>query len=169
MADMKLARCLIGISSAVVILSADTEVFSQPANQAAQLPGQQWAVIQTYCVGCHNRVVKAGNILFDQLTAESVPQHPETFEKAVRKLRGRLMPPPGNPQPSQEEINALAGWLENTLDKNSDVAKAGHVPVQRLNRTEYANAVKDLLAVEIDPEQYLPAEIEVEGFSNIAS
>jgi len=166
---MKLAKCLIGISCAVVILSADTEVLSQPANQAAPPPGQQWAVIQTYCLGCHNTVRRAGNLLFDQLTAESVPQHPEIFEKAVRKLRGRLMPPPGNAQPSQQEIDALVGWLENTLDESSKTHLAGRVPVQRLNRTEYANAVKDLLAVEIDPKEYLPAEIEVEGFSNIAS
>jgi len=77
---MKLAKCLIGISCAVVILSADTEVLSQPANQAAPPPGQQWAVIQTYCLGCHNTVRRAGNLLFDQLSAESVPQHPEIFE-----------------------------------------------------------------------------------------
>ena len=107
--------------------------------------------------------------MFDQLGAESVPGHPEIFEKAVRKLRGRLMPPPGNAQPSQQEIDALVGWLENTLDESSKAHLAGRVPVQRLNRTEYANAVKDLLAVEIDPKEYLPAEIEVEGFSNIAS
>jgi len=168
-ADMKLAKCLIGISCAVVILSADTEVFSQPANHTASPPGQQWAVIETYCFGCHNSVRKAGNIMFDQLGAESVPGHPEIFEKAIRKLRGRLMPPPGNAQPTQQEIDALVGWLENTLDESSKTHLAGRVPVQRLNRTEYANAVKDLLAVEIDPEQYLPAEIEVEGFSNIAS
>ena len=168
-ADMKLAKCLIGISCAVVILSADTEVFSQPANHTASPPGQQWAVIETYCFGCHNSVRKAGNIMFDQLGAESVPGHPEIFEKAIRKLRGRLMPPPGNAQPTQQEIDALVGWLENTLDESSKTHLAGHVPVQRLNRTEYANAVKDLLAVEIDPKQYLPAEIEVEGFSNIAA
>jgi hypothetical protein len=166
---MKLARCLIGISCAVVILSADTAVFSQPANPVAQHPEPQWSVIETYCFGCHNSVRKAGNIMFDQLGADSVPQHPEIFEKAVRKLRGRLMPPPGNAQPTQQEIDALVGWLESTLDEASKTHLAGRVPVQRLNRTEYANAVKDLLAVEIDPEQYLPAEIEVEGFSNIAS
>ncbi len=166
---MKLATCFIGISCAVGILSADTVVFSQPANPVAPPPGQQWATIQTYCLGCHNGAVKAGNLQFDQMTAESVPQHPEIFEKAVRKLQGRLMPPPGNAQPSQEEINTLVGWLQNTLDKSGGTTAAGHVPVQRLNRTEYANAVKDLLAVEIDPEQHLPADIEVEGFSNIAA
>jgi len=166
---MKLARWLIGISCAVGIVSADSNVFSQPAKQAAPPPEPQWAVIQTYCFGCHNPGVRAGNLLLSELSAESVPQHPEIFEKAVRKLRGRQMPPPGMPQPSQKEIDALIGWLESTLDESSKAHLAGRVPVQRLNRTEYANAVKDLLAVEIDPNQYLPADIAVEGFSNIAA
>jgi hypothetical protein len=166
---MKLARWLIGISCAVGIVSTDSEVFSQPANQVAQRPESQWSTIQTYCLVCHNKDVRAGNLLLDQLGAESVAQHPEIFEKAVRKLRGRQMPPPGFLQPSQQEIDALVGWLEGTLDESSKTHLAGHVPVQRLNRTEYANAVKDLLAVEIDPNHYLPADIAVEGFSNIAA
>src|SRR5499427_6072029 len=168
-ADMKLAGWLIGISCAVCIVSADSKVFSQPANQVAQHPQSQWSTIATYCSGCHNKYVRAGNLLLDELGAESVPAHPEIFEKAVRKLRGRQMPPPGFPQPSQQEVDALIGWLESTLDKSSTGHLAGHVAVERLNRTEYANAVKDLLAVEIDAKQYLPAEIEVEGFSNIAA
>src|SRR3981189_963579 len=166
---MKLARWLIGLSCAVGIVSADSKVFSQPANQVAQPPESQWSTIQTYCFGCHNKFVRAGNLLLDELGADSVREHPEIFEKAVRKLRGRQMPPPGIFQPSQQEVDALVGWLESTLDESSKAHLAGRVPVQRLNRTEYANAVKDLLAVEIDPNQYLPADIAVEGFSNIAA
>src|SRR5258708_5464065 len=166
---MKLARWLIGISCAVGIASADSKVFSQPAKQVAQHPEPQWSVIQTYCFGCHNPGVRAGNLLLSELSADSVPGHPEIFEKAIRKLRGRQMPPPGNLQPSQKEVDELIGWLESTLDESSKAHLAGRVPVERLNRTEYANAVKDLLAVEIDPTQYLPADIAVEGFSNIAA
>ena len=167
--DVKLARRLIGISFAAGIVSVATIGFSQRANQFAPHPEQQWAVVQSYCVPCHNTYVRAGDIMFDRLTAESVPEHAEIFETAVHKLRGRLMPPPGNRQPAQQEIDALVSWLESSIDESSEAPVAGHVPVQRLNRTEYANAVKDLLAVEIDPEEYLPAEIEVGGFSNIAS
>src|SRR5215813_12009230 len=166
---MNLARWLIGISCAVGIVCADSKVFSQPANQVAQHPQSQWSTIETYCFGCHNRGVRAGNLFLDQLGAESVPQHPEIFEKVVRKLRGRQMPPPGMPQPSQQEVDALVAWLESTLDESSKAHLAGRVAVQRLNRNEYANAVKDLLAVEIDPNQYLPADIAVEGFNNIAA
>src|SRR5262245_12923488 len=152
---MNLARWLIGISCTVGIVSADSKVFSQPANQVAQHPGSQWSTIQTYCFVCHNKDVRAGNLFLDQLGAESVPEHPEIFEKAVRKLRGRQMPPPGFLQPSQQEVDALVGWLENTLDESSKADHAGHVPVQRVNRTEHANAVRDLLAVEIDPLHYV--------------
>src|SRR5215468_7101419 len=167
--DMKLASWLIGISCAVVIVSADSKVFSQAANQVTQHPASQWSTIQTYCFGCHNKFVAAGNLLLDELGAESVREHPEIFEKAVRKLRGRQMPPPGITQPSQQEVDALIGWLESTLDESSKAHLAGRIAVQRLNRNEYANAVKDLLAVEIDPNQYLPADIAVEGFNNIAA
>src|SRR5215813_13233341 len=166
---MKLARWLIGISCAVGIVSADSKVFSQPANQVAQHPESQWSTIQTFCFVCHNKDVRAGNLFLDELGAASVREHPEIFEKVVRKLRGRQMPPPGFLQPSQREVDALVGWLESTLDESSKATPAGHVPVQRLNHTEYANAVKDLLSVEIDPNQYLPADIAVEGFSNIAA
>jgi hypothetical protein len=166
---MKLARWLIGISCAIGIVSTGSKVFSQPANQAAPHPESQWSTIENYCFGCHNEGVRAGNLFLEKLGPESVAKHPEIFEKVVRKLRGRQMPPPGMPQPSQEEVDALVGWLEGTLDDSSKAHLAGHVGVQRLNRTEYANAVKDLLAVEIDPTKYLPAEIQVEGFSNIAA
>src|SRR6202521_4962435 len=166
---MKHAGWLIGISCAVGLVSIDSKVFAQTATQVAQHPESQWSTIQTYCFGCHNEFVKAGNLFLNQLSADSVPEHPEIFEKAVRKLRGRQMPPPGAPQPSQQEVDALVSWLEGTLDESSMEHFAGRVAVQRLNRTEYANAVKDLLAVEIDPAQYLPADIAVEGFSNIAA
>ena len=166
---MKLARWLAGVSCAVGIVSADSKVFSQPANQVAQRPASQWSTIETYCLGCHNPGVRAGNLLLSELSADSVPANAEIFEKAVRKLRGRQMPPPGSPQPSQQEIDALVGWLESTLDQSSKTHLAGRVPVQRLNRVEYANAVEDLLAVEIDPSQYLPADVAVEGFTNIAA
>src|ERR1700682_2577835 len=131
---MKLARWLIGISFARGIVSAGSKVFAQPANQVAQHPESQWSTIQTYCFGCHNEYVKAGNLFLNQLSAESVPEHPEIFEKAVRKLRGRQMPPPGAPQPSQQQVDALVSWLESTLDKSGMERIAGRVAVQRLTR-----------------------------------
>jgi hypothetical protein len=83
---MKLARWLIGISCAVGIVSADSKVFSQPANQVAQHPESQWSTIQLYCFGCHNEGIGAGNLFLDQLGAESVPEHPEIFEKSCAQI-----------------------------------------------------------------------------------
>jgi mono/diheme cytochrome c family protein len=130
---------------------------------------QRWAVLATYCTECHNDEEFAGNVVFEGLTPEAVPAHVATFEAAVRKLRGRLMPPPGNPQPDQAQIDALVAFLERAIDTQSQAPKAAHVPIQRLNRTEYALAVKDLLGIDIDAEEHLPTEIEVDGFTNIAA
>ncbi len=125
-------------------------------------------MLKSYCSECHNSIDLAGDLSFEGLTPDSVPQHAEVFEAAVWKLRGRLMPPPGSPQPAQPEIDGLVAWLERSID-SAPRHNAGFVPAQRLNRTEYASAVKDLLGVEIDPTEYLPAEIEIDGFTNIAA
>jgi hypothetical protein len=99
---------------------------------------------------------------------EDAANHPEVWEKAIRKLRGRLMPPPGSPQPEQAAIDSFVGWLENTLDAHSTGPRAGHVPIHRLNRTEYAAAVNALLGVEVAPD-VLPQDIALDGFDNIAA
>jgi mono/diheme cytochrome c family protein len=133
-------------------------------------PDQQMAVIKQYCAGCHNDRAKAGGFSFDGITAAGIAQHGELFEKAVRKLRGRVMPPPGARQPAATEIDSLVAFLEDSLDK---AAGQSHIPEQavlhRLNRKEYANAVKDLLAVDINAEELLPADDVADGFDNIAS
>jgi hypothetical protein len=130
---------------------------------------EQWAMIQNFCVDCHNTLDLAGDLSFEGLTPDDIPEHAEAFETAVRKLRGQLMPPPGNPRPAPAEVDTLIAWLETTLDTAPGLPQAGHVPIQRLSRNEYAAAVRDLLAVDIDPAEYLPTEIEVDGFSNIAA
>ncbi len=131
--------------------------------------GQQLSVMRAYCVRCHNAGDLAGGVSFDRLTANDLLARPELAEASIRKLRGRLMPPPGNAQPEQIEIDSLVAWLEDTVDQNAEIPVAGRVPIKRLSRSEYASVVEDLLAVAIDPEEYLPTENEVEGFSNIAT
>jgi len=129
---------------------------------------RRFAALQKYCTDCHNPDDLAGEISFKGLTTEDVPGHAEQFEGAIVKLRGRLMPPPGNPQPTADEVDGLVATLEKTIDEHAP-KQAGYVAAQRLSRTEYAHAVKALLDVDIDPEEYLPAEIEVHGFTNIAA
>ena len=129
---------------------------------------ERWALLRTYCTDCHNSLDVAGDLDFEGLTPDSVPQHPEIFEAAISKLRGRLIPPPGGPQPEQSDIDSLISWLERSIDEGAS-HQLGRVTTQRLNRSEYRHAVKDLLGVDIDPTEYLPAEIEVDGFTNIAA
>ena len=127
------------------------------------------AMLNTYCVGCHNARLKTGGVMFDTLDIKHPGADAEVWEKALRKLRGRLMPPPGSPQPPQADIDAFTTWMEGTLDANPGSVTAGHVPVERLNRTEYAASVKTLLGVDVNEKDILPQDIQVEGFDNIAS
>jgi mono/diheme cytochrome c family protein len=132
-------------------------------------PAAQWALVESYCVDCHNDIDLTGELSFEGFGPEAVAAHPQEFETAVRKLRGELMPPPGNPRPSPEATRNLIAWLESELDAAPDLPRAGHVPVQRLSRSEYAATVRDLLAVEIDPAEHLPTEMEIDGFTNMAA
>jgi len=127
------------------------------------------AMLNAYCVGCHNARLKTGGVTFDTLDIKKPAADAELWEKALRKLRGRLMPPPGSPQPPQADIDAFTTWMEGTLDANPGPITAGHVPVERLNRTEYAASVKALLGVDVNEKDILPQDVQVEGFDNIAS
>jgi hypothetical protein len=168
-----LTGALLALPSAVVFTTPQAPSVSRESE--ARL-----ATIKQYCAGCHNDRLKSAGVSYDGLTPESISQRPDVFEKAVRKLRGRLMPPPGNRQPDQREVDALVAWLEAKLDTaagepvaglpgRSLMAKAGHVPAQRLTRIEFGAAVNDLLGIELKAEELLPAEIEVNGFENIAA
>ena len=143
---------------------------SASASKTASRREKQLATINQYCVACHNDRAKTAGVSFQGLTAESIGQHADVFEKAVRKLRGRVMPPPGARQPDAAAIDSLVAWLEESLDR---AAGQAHVPdkvvLHRLNRKEYANAVRDLLAVDFDASEVLPADDVAEGFDNIAT
>jgi mono/diheme cytochrome c family protein len=139
------------------------------AQNAAFTAAHATDLLSQYCSDCHNSEDWAGSVAFDQLDIGAVDKQTETWEHAVRKLRGRLMPPPGSEQPAQADIDQFVAFLEGSLDANAVRPQAGHVPVQRLNRSEYAQVVKDLLAVDIDTTEYLPSDIEVDGFDNIAA
>src|SRR5215471_12296839 len=127
------------------------------------------AMIDAYCVDCHNATMKTGGVVFETLDIKHPEANAEIWEKALRKLRGRLMPPPGNPQPPQADVDVFTTWMESRLDANPGPITAGHVPVQRLNRTEYAASVKSLLGVDVNEKDILPQDVQVEGFDNIAS
>jgi mono/diheme cytochrome c family protein len=127
------------------------------------------ALLDEYCVVCHNQQMKTGGLMLDKMDLAHIPEGAETWEKAIRKLRGGMMPPQGNPRPDQTELDSLIRYLETTLDRAA-VAKPnpGRAPLHRLNRTEYGNAVRDLLGLDVDVASLLPADDESDGFDNIA-
>jgi mono/diheme cytochrome c family protein len=137
---------------------------------AAERAGEQWGFLKSYCVECHNTDDLTAGIAFNALSPDSVPNEAETFEHVVRKLRGGLMPPPGNKQPDRARREAFVSWMEDYLDESAaQRPKSGRVGLQRLNRREYANAVRDLVGVQIDPAAFLPQDDASEGFDNNAS
>src|SRR5262249_38151213 len=147
--------CLPGASaqkSPVVGNGVDNQPYLEQADA-------QWALLKTYCVTCHNSRLKTAGLSFEALKPEDIPDKPEVWEKVVRKLRGRLMPPAGQPRPSEEKYDAFVGWLEGYVDHNSaPKLNPGRVVVHRLNRKEYANAVEDLLGLKINPAEVLPED-----------
>jgi len=133
-------------------------------------PETQIATIERYCVDCHNDVDYTADVSFEGLSAADIAAHAEVYEKAVRKLRARVMPPPGEPRPEGESVDALVAWLEASLDASDDKEHiSDQVVLHRLNRKEYANAVRDLLAIDIDAESVLPDDDLADGYDNIAT
>ena len=161
-------RILFGAAAGAVALGVGAFVL-HGAGLFGDRGAEQWTLVETYCVECHNAAEAAGGLVLEGLGPHSVALEPEVFEAAINKLRGRLMPPPGGPQPDQPRVDSFVAWLERTIDRSAELPRAGHVPIQRLNRTEYSAAVRDLVGVEIDAAEFLPAEIEVDGFDNIAA
>ena len=127
------------------------------------------AVLHRYCVVCHNGRLRTADLELDTLDLARVGERADVWEKVVQKLRSGSMPPVGRPQPDAPAREGLVSWLEAALDLAAAAQpNPGRQPIHRLNRAEYANAVRDLLAVEIDEESLLPADDSAFGFDNIA-
>jgi hypothetical protein len=135
---------------------------------SAQSP--QRALLDKYCVTCHNQKLKTANLMLDKLDPAHVSADPEAWEKVVRKLRAGMMPPQGLPRPDAAAYEAFTVALENELDQAAAAKPKLAAPaVHRVNRTEYANAIRQLLALDIDPAAFLPADDSSYGFDNVAS
>jgi Protein of unknown function (DUF1592)/Protein of unknown function (DUF1588)/Protein of unknown function (DUF1585)/Protein of unknown function (DUF1595)/Protein of unknown function (DUF1587)/Planctomycete cytochrome C len=128
----------------------------------------EWGVIRHYCFDCHDSAEEAGGRAFDKLSPERIAENAETWEAAIRKLRGGLMPPAGQPRPDGKTTAQLAAWLETKIDSGTEQAEPGRVALHRLNRREYAHAVRDLLALDIDPAVLLPEDNVKGRFDNDA-
>lgn len=153
------------------ITAALTLLLSAYHPAAAQKPAaSERQFVTQYCQGCHNGRLKTGGLSLEQMDPGQVSQSPEAWEKVVRKLRAGMMPPSGAPRPDRAAIDAFAAHIENSLDQFAvGHPNSGTVGLHRLNRAEYANAVRDLLDVDVDVSTLLPSDDSSEGFDNIAA
>jgi mono/diheme cytochrome c family protein len=143
---------------------------ASPTRAAAPPATTEQALITRYCVTCHNERTKSGGLTLDTVDVAKAGDNPETWEKVIQKLHGNLMPPPGRPRPDLAAYNGLVTYLETSLDRAAaEKPNPGRTEaLHRLNRAEYRNAVRSLLALDIDVGSMLPADDVSYGFDNIA-
>jgi mono/diheme cytochrome c family protein len=147
--------------------SANTAPVERVPAPAAADAARQRQLIDQYCVTCHNARLKTAGLLLDQLDLANLAAHAEIGEKVVRKLRAGLMPPAGMRRPDPATLELLVRGMEGTLDRSA----SQYLPppgLHRLNRAEYANAIRDLLGLEVDATKFLPSDDSTRGFDNIA-
>ena len=158
--------------AAPVAPSAQTAVPLTRSTRSGVAPASPYrAVLDRYCVTCHNeRLLTAGlTLALDTLDVDQVSHRPDVWEKVAQKLRTRTMPPTGRPRPDHATYDGFASWLETALDRQAAAnPRPGRAAVHRLNRTEYTNAVRDVLDLEIDGRALLPADESGHGFDTIA-
>jgi len=133
-----------------------------PAGAAAQK-----AIVDRYCVGCHNDKLKTANLTLQNFDFAHLSQHADKGELIIRKLRAGLMPPNGMPRPDAGSMEGLVSWMETELDRTM-TEKLPPPGIHRLNRTEYTNAIRDVLDLEVDATKFLPSDDSTRGFDNIA-
>jgi hypothetical protein len=156
---------IISISRDAHILGAE-RLTAQSANPPVL---SEAAFLKQYCITCHNQRVKTADLALDTMDISQVAAHAETWERVVRKIRTGMMPPSGARRPERSVLDAFASELEARLDRAAVAGANLATPaLHRLNRTEYANAIRDLLALDVDVTTLLPADGSSEGFDNIA-
>jgi hypothetical protein len=161
-------RLLIGGFLALLVVTVVSGQSSQPARPAPPAnAATQRAVLDKYCVTCHNARLKTGGLALDQLDLSRLSEHAEVAEKVALKLRAGMMPPLGSPRPDRPTIDGLITWMEDELDSHAAPSLAAP-GIHRLNRTEYQNVIRDLIGLKIDPARFLPSDNSTHGFDNIA-
>ena len=161
------------LAAALLLVAGITNVQTQTqpaaAMRAAARTGPQ-AVVDRYCLTCHNTRLKTGGLTLEGLAVAQAAQQPQVWEKVVRKVRTGMMPPANAPRPDRAALDGMAAAVEATIDRAAVASPNPGAPsLHRLNRTEYANAVRDLLDLPIDATALLPGDDSTEGFDNMAS
>src|SRR5580698_8215352 len=164
----------LGLLATLGMLSATAFVQTGHAQQAATVPAvlatsaaSERALIDQYCVTCHNQRLKTGGLALDQLDLAQMHDHAEIWEKVVRKLRAGMMPPSGMRRPDPPVMESMITFLEKELDHDA-VPNLTPPGMHRMNRTEYTNAIRDVLGLQVDATKFLPPDDSTHGFDNIA-
>jgi mono/diheme cytochrome c family protein len=159
----------IATTSVTIVLYAQTPATSKPTQKAAiASPAAEHELFEQYCFDCHAGPAPEAGLHLDKLDTAHVEKDADKWELVVRKLRAGMMPPSGMERPDVDTREAMITWLENELDQHRTAA----LPppgLHRLNRTEYANVIRDLLAIEVDASKYLPSDDSTRGFDNVAA
>ena len=164
--SMHLFRLAAGLLLTVIVTPSGARAAQQSDPDEAAVH----ALLERYCVTCHNARLRTADLALDGADLADVGSHADMWERVLRKLHGRVMPPIGRPRPGEDEYEQLTSWLEGQLDGAWAAAPdPGRTETfHRLNRAEYGNAVRDLLALDIEVDDYLPADNASYGFDNIA-
>ncbi len=162
------------VCAAIIILAVLMSAGSVEVRGAGQQPGAstspQQTLVNQYCVTCHNQRAKTAGVMFDTMDLTDVSRNADIWERAARKLRGGMMPPPGARQPDRAAIESFVTWLETALDQAAEAnPNPGRVGLHRMNRAEYANAVEDLTGLRVDANALLPKDDQAAGFDNVAN
>jgi hypothetical protein len=163
-------RRVVAGAAAGTVLAAAGAAGAWFATQRAPSPAEQWALVDRYCITCHNDIELAGDLGFDRMQIENLHADAKVWETVIRKIRGHLMPPPGEPRPDAARLESFATWLESSLDEAAaSNPNPGAPSLHRLNRTEYANAIRDLIDLPVNATALLPGDDSGGGFDNIAN
>ena len=166
---MKKRLLVSGIAIMSAVLAYGQSARPQQSSAPGTSPTAQRALLDQYCVTCHSDRAKAGGVSLEALDITRVGENPELWEKVIRKLRAGVMPPPGVRRPDEASYQALTTWLETEIDRRAaSNVNPGRKGIHRLNRAEYANAIRDLLDFEVDAATLLPPDDGSNGFDNIA-
>ncbi len=172
-------RTLVGLGVSALVAAGQLQLQAEPAPGARPVRGtvasgeataaEGRALLDRYCVACHNDRTRTAGLTLDTMDLSRVGGDAAVWEHVVRRLRSGAMPPAGRPRPDAGAAHGFIAWLEGELDRAAVAAPdPGRAAVHRLNRVEYANAVRDLFGLEIDAQALLPPDDEHHGFDNIA-
>jgi hypothetical protein len=163
---MTLRRLLL---SGLLATLVTTPVVAQPVSLTAATAAPPRALLDQYCVTCHSDGARQGDLSLEGVDLAQPSAHAETLEKVVRKLRAGLMPPPRRPRPDESTVTAFVTGLEAAIDSAAArEPNPGRPVLHRLNRTEYANVVRDLVGLEVDGETLLPPDDMSQGYDNMS-